>query len=641
MANSDVCAASAALRDVSNSPASALQDCSDVIHISVFFDGTGNNKDIDEQTKSWSNVARLWQSARMFANGNANVNTYPIYISGVGTPFNGKALFPGDATDIAIEDNHLGGATGAGGSRRLDYGQQQVNDALRGVLLGNAKTLGGKVAKYAAAGQQQSFGEVNKALGKHRLIKQINVSIFGFSRGAALARAFCNQWLWQCKEDRGKLSYEGYPIRFVFLGLFDTVASFGLPATNSANNLALGGFKGRDLVVDERVERCVHYVAAHELRFAFPVDLIRRDSKLAGNWLEKVYPGVHSDIGGGYQPTEQGIDNNYSRIPMRDMMRESLLVGSRLLGYEDVRKINFPLFQERFECKPATEAAYKAYSAACNPGGSVERQVQKHMEQLYSAYGTLHRAGGESVTQREHRMGHSWSRAAPDDMAKELANYDKAIKDLLKAGDSGRTSVNPVTHMTNGAYIIRKGIYAMWIAPEAWQRDACKKSANDGVMSFIHSYVHDSKVGFMSNAEPFSYFSKRSISESSRSVQGWFEDHIARPVDKAYESTVDAASRGIEKGAEAARKAQEAVVDKAQQARDAIAEKAQQAKEAITETANKVRRAATEAATKVENAAGAVVNQGQQAVQSLGNTVGQATQDAVSGLQSAWQWVTH
>ena len=51
--------------------------------------------------------------------------------------------------------------------------------------------------------------------------------------------------------------------------------------------------------------------------------------------------------------------------------------------------------------------------------------------------------------------------------------------------------------------------------------------------------------------------------------------------------------------------------------------------------------AATEAATKVENAAGAVVNQGQQAVQSFGNTVGQATQDAVSGLQSAWQWVTH
>lgn len=69
----------------SNSPASALQDCSGVIHISVFSTVRAITRNIDEQTKSWSNVARLWQSARMFANGNANVNTYPIYISGVGT----------------------------------------------------------------------------------------------------------------------------------------------------------------------------------------------------------------------------------------------------------------------------------------------------------------------------------------------------------------------------------------------------------------------------------------------------------------------------------------------------------------------------------------------------------------------------
>lgn len=244
MANDSVCSTRSAMRDVSNTPASASQDCSDVIHIAVFFDGTGNNKEVDEGPKRWSNVARIWQSARMFANANGNANVYPIYISGVGTEFNGKALFPGDENNIRTEDKALGLITGAGGTRRLNYGQQQINDALRSALLGKAKTLDGQVAKYVEAGKQQSFSEVNRVLGKHRLIKQINVSIFGFSRGAALARAFCNQWLWQCKEDHGQLSYEGYPIRFVFLGLFDTVASFGLPATNSAN--LLGGFKGRD-----------------------------------------------------------------------------------------------------------------------------------------------------------------------------------------------------------------------------------------------------------------------------------------------------------------------------------------------------------------------------------------------------------
>ena len=426
MASNEVCATQAATRDVSNAPATAAQDCSDVIHIAVFFDGTGNNKETDEASKKWSNVARIWQAAWQFARDNNTANTYPIYIAGVGTPFNGKAMFPGEELSISLEDGKLGEGAGAGGARRLDFGQQQINDALRMALLSKAKTLDGQVARHAESGKQQSFADVNRALGRHRLIKQINVSIFGFSRGAALARAFCNQWLWQCKEDRGQLHYEGYPIRFCFLGLFDTVASFGLPATNSANNPIFGGFKGRDLVVDERVERCVHQVAAHELRFAFPVDLIRRDGRLAGNWLEKVYPGVHSDVGGGYLPNEQDIDNNYARIPMRDMMGEALGAGTRIYGCQDIERVNHPLFQERFECRPETEAAYKAYRAVCNPGGSIENQVRRHMEQLYSAYGTLHRQGGESVTQREHRKGARYSRVSPDDMAKELENYDKA-----------------------------------------------------------------------------------------------------------------------------------------------------------------------------------------------------------------------
>ena len=50
--------------DVANTPPTAKQDCSDVVHISVFFDGTGNNKDADEEKKKWSNPARLWRNAQ-------------------------------------------------------------------------------------------------------------------------------------------------------------------------------------------------------------------------------------------------------------------------------------------------------------------------------------------------------------------------------------------------------------------------------------------------------------------------------------------------------------------------------------------------------------------------------------------------
>lgn len=221
IANDNVSMAGAATRDVSCAEPSPFQDCSDVLHISVFFDGTGNNKDVDETPRKWSNVARLWISSDRFRANHPN--TYPIYIAGVGTPFDGKALSAREPEYIALEDGDLGMAAGAGGTRRLGLGRQQINDALRNALLLRAKELGGKVQQYAAAGKGKSFADVNRALAKHQLIRQINVSIFGFSRGAALARAFSNQWLWDCNQDHERLLYEGHPIRFSFLGLFDTV----------------------------------------------------------------------------------------------------------------------------------------------------------------------------------------------------------------------------------------------------------------------------------------------------------------------------------------------------------------------------------------------------------------------------------
>lgn len=577
MSHEQVRTLGAAMRDVANQPSSPFQDCSDVIHISVFFDGTGNNRDADEAARKWSNPARIWLASDLFRR--SSQNCYPVYISGVGTPFNGKPLSALDALSIQAEDSNLGMGTGAGGSRRLGFGRQEVNDALRNALLSRAKGLGGRVEQYAQTGKQKGFADVNQALRQHRLIKQINVSIFGFSRGAALARAFCNQWLWTCESDRGQLLYEGHPIRFVFLGLFDTVASFGLPAANLANTIQYGGFEGRDLVIDDRVERCVHYVAGHELRYAFPVDLIRRDGSLAGNWLERVYPGVHSDVGGGYEPDEQGIDNNYARIPMRDMMHEGLAHGVRMFSYEDIKNASSQTFEERFECRPETEAAYQAYRAACNPSGTVEHCIGKHMEQLYSAYGTLHREGRETVTQRQHREGKSWP-WGPRDMANELANYQATVQQIGRPLNAVRSLVDPT-------YVLRQGAYALWIAPQPWQLEAWKRPAPAGVASFVDRFVHDSKVGFLHNAEPFSYFSRRGVSESTRSVAGWFDTHVARPVDGAVEAASDYVAQKVDEVQKAALEAAKAGEQKARQAANYAAEQAQRVKTAAEQVAER------------------------------------------------------
>jgi hypothetical protein len=51
MANEQLESALSSNRDVPADPPSSKQDCSDVVNISVFFDGTGNNKDDDEKKK--------------------------------------------------------------------------------------------------------------------------------------------------------------------------------------------------------------------------------------------------------------------------------------------------------------------------------------------------------------------------------------------------------------------------------------------------------------------------------------------------------------------------------------------------------------------------------------------------------------
>ncbi|MFX5634252.1 hypothetical protein ABTE18_20540, partial [Acinetobacter baumannii] len=61
-----------------------------------------------------------------------------------------------------------------------------------------------------------------------RKIVQINVSVFGFSRGAAEARA-CTHWLHELfTPSGGAFEIAGVPIRIGFLGIFDTVASVGI-----------------------------------------------------------------------------------------------------------------------------------------------------------------------------------------------------------------------------------------------------------------------------------------------------------------------------------------------------------------------------------------------------------------------------
>jgi hypothetical protein len=481
----------ASTRDVPKAPPTEKQDCSDVVHLAFFFDGTGNNRDADAVGQRWSNVARLFDAS---INAPAK-GIYSYYISGVGTPFNGEVSWV-DKPDVWLEDTSLlGGAFGAGGDRRLIDGEDRMNLALRQALVNSARKMGGEIKQYVEKNRSASLNDLNQAIGAHRLIKVVNISVIGFSRGAALSRAFVNMLVGQCKKQGdGSMTLNGFPVRFNFLGLFDTVASFGIPAHNITLPL-----EQRDLRIPACVERCVHYVVANELRYSFPVDLIREDGRYKTGWTEMVYPGVHSDIGGGYGPTDQGVDGSYARVPMADMHQEALKAGVRLLSLAEIERTLAPI-ADRFTVKPETKKNYQSYmSAAQPPGTSVEADMTCHMKAYYESNGTLSRRKQPLVGQESFNES-SFKHAMWGTIDIEAPAYAKALK-----------THHDVIITNRGTPEERVFVYAF--KPEQWRLDAWMTNAPESIVNFFERYIHNSKVDFVANVEPFSYFRPRGVFE--------------------------------------------------------------------------------------------------------------------------------
>ncbi|MFV0282824.1 MAG: DUF6531 domain-containing protein [Castellaniella sp.] len=120
----------------------------------------------------------------------------------------------------------------------------------------------------------------------------VPIDILGFSRGAALARDFANRIARHTRD--GWFSYDdplrgsiGLCVDLRFLGLFDTVAQFGLLGAANA---------GFDLSISGAWNWVAHAVALHELRTLFPLVSAAGDT---GNTVEAPFIGAHADIGGG------------------------------------------------------------------------------------------------------------------------------------------------------------------------------------------------------------------------------------------------------------------------------------------------------------------------------------------------------
>jgi hypothetical protein len=338
------------LRDAKDAP--APMSCQQTLTLAFFFDGTLNNLDADIKTFEHSSVARLYRS---HLEDSKATGMYRFYIPGIGTLFKDREVNdPGDTV--------FGKAFARQGQTRLDWAFARLKEKIQ-------------------AAEKRAQNPTNK-------ICWIKVAVFGFSRGAALARAFCRDLQELCSvsaaSSTGWQTKQGsYPIEITFVGLFDTVASSGLPP--AANNTlrrnryakAIGkafelaspggivrtlllpaeepeqkqlafGQPGADpapgladghgdwaagLQIGSMVTRCVHMMAAHENRNSFALDSTLYEAspgkfRFPEGVSEMLYPVVHSDAGGGYRPGEGGCrsekGSQLSLIALRAMHAEAI-----------------------------------------------------------------------------------------------------------------------------------------------------------------------------------------------------------------------------------------------------------------------------------------------------------------------------
>ncbi|ANB76259.1 hypothetical protein AYM40_28830 [Paraburkholderia phytofirmans OLGA172] len=313
--------------------------------LSFFFDGTNNNLDRDTPLNRLSNVAKLFRAA---IDDRKKRGISARYIPGVGTPFKIRKIM--GYTDALGDDQGgmLGLGLGAGGDMRIKFALAEFSQIL----------------------------EREWSPPSWKYMQFISLAIFGFSRGATEARAFVRKLIeTRCERTDGGLRWkapdgERVPLRIRFMGLFDTVASVGGPALHLD--------WGAELAIPPEVERCVHYVAAHEVRQAFPLDSVRVDRAYPANCEEVVYPGVHSDVGGGYAPDEQGRSNRLSRIPLRHMLAEALRAGVPLQLPEQM-DTKLRADYELGDDDPVV-SLYRGYMAAlpAASGSDVESLIQAH-----------------------------------------------------------------------------------------------------------------------------------------------------------------------------------------------------------------------------------------------------------------------
>ena len=474
--------------------------CTKEIHVGIFFDGTNNNMDRDRAGKGHSNVVTMYD-----AHKDDRVEYFRYYIPGVGTRFV-------EIGEIA-ESSDNGNSFAAGGEARIHYGMLQVFNAVcraatTSDLLTAAKMKDLVTGKIAGLGTAWRFSDgkmvdifrkldarLLKAVeGKRPRVTRVNVSVIGFSRGAAQARAFA-QWLQQATDG----SVGGAVFSMRFLGIFDTVASVLLADSSPVGGSGFMDWADGTMAING-VEKTAHFVAAHELRRSFPLSTARSGGAWPSGVKEFVYPGAHSDVGGGYSPGEQGKATAgraalLAQIPLNDMFHEALNAAVKVFtkeGMEPVTRADFNIdasLDKAFSAYAAWTTTYDEKQNVAAAGGAPENRMQYHT-QLYWRWRAAVSPDTKFSSLKSYAASGGQDRV---DLWESEQDWRRDVEAARRASHPKRdlviTPLGPMPGATNSNH-------ASQLQRDLLREVAAASTVTPEVSDFFDRFVHDSHAGF-------------------------------------------------------------------------------------------------------------------------------------------------
>ncbi len=188
--------------------------------------------------------------------------------------------------------------------------------------------IGKLIGGLTGAGAQKRIDEQFEALKENFRAGDTDIDIVGYSRGATISRMFVHR----IERDFDELEFTGKaltkPPVVRFLGLFDTVASFGIPWNADEHDFRPD--------IPEFVANTFHAMAFDETRETFGIErCLGNRKKITEVWFR----GGHGDIGGNATyVNKQGELSNRERsdLALNWMLAKASACGLSILETSDV-----------------------------------------------------------------------------------------------------------------------------------------------------------------------------------------------------------------------------------------------------------------------------------------------------------------